>query len=45
MDCAYLLYGQVGTEFGAVSLQVHRLVRLTPGPGGREIGMASRLAS
>ncbi len=30
MNRAYLLYGQVGSEFGAVSLQVHRLVRLTP---------------
>ncbi len=31
MDRAYLLYGQVGSEFGAVSLQVSRLVRLAPG--------------
>jgi error-prone DNA polymerase len=29
MNRAYLLYGQVGSEFGAVSLQVHQLLRLT----------------
>ena len=28
MNRAYLLYGQVGNEFGAVSLQVHQVLRL-----------------
>ena len=30
MHRAYLLYGQVGSEFGAVSLQVQQLLRLMP---------------
>jgi DNA-directed DNA polymerase III PolC len=45
MDRAYLLHGQVGSEFGAISLQVSRLVRLTSDPSGMQVGMVSKLAS
>ena len=45
MDRAYLLDGQVGSEFGAISLQVSRLVRLTSDPSGMQVGMVSKLAS
>jgi error-prone DNA polymerase len=45
MDHAYLLHGQVGSEFGAISLQVSRLVRLTSDPSGRQVGMVSKLVS
>jgi DNA-directed DNA polymerase III PolC len=35
MHRAYLLYGQVGSEFGAVSLQVQRVQRLTSATAAR----------
>jgi DNA-directed DNA polymerase III PolC len=45
MDRAYLLHGQVGSEYGAISLQVSRLARLTPEPSGMKVGTAAKLAS
>ena len=45
MHRAYLLYGQVGSEFGAVSLQVQQLMRLTPAVKSEESTVNSKLTA
>ncbi len=45
MHRAYLLYVQVGSEFGAVSLQVQQFMRLTPAGRSEESTVNSKFTA